>query len=216
MKKVVIFLLALFIPFISVKGFYCKYSDIAKYKGLASNINTYYDYEEKGNSITFSIKLVNLHKDLYIVDTNNNKRYDYKSQELTITGYYPGQTVKFSVYATDENCSNQILYTIRVVLPDYNKYYNDPVCQDVSNYIFCQKWYKHNLEHDSFVKKVNQYKDSLVKKPIIEDKTEVSGYSIFQMLLDFWIKYYYLFLIPIIIICSLIIYFVNKKNNIYK
>lgn len=215
-KKVVIFLLTLIIPFTNVEGFYCKYSDIAKYKGLASNISSFYDYEENENGIVFSVTLVNLNENLYIIDTTSNKRYDYKSNELTISGYEPGQTIKYNVYTTNKNCSEQILYTIRIILPDYNPYYNDTVCEGVSSYLFCQKWYKHNLDYDSFTQKVNDYKDSLRKETVIEQPIIDDGYGLFQIIIDIWIDYYYIFLISIIAICGIVIYFINKKSNIYK
>ena len=215
-KKIVIFLLALIIPTINVEGFYCKYSDIAKYKGLASNISTYYDYEETGNNISFSVTLTNLNENLYIVDTTNNKYYYYKSNELTISGYKPGQTIKYNVYTTDSNCSEKLLYTIRIILPDYNPYYKDNVCNEVNNYIFCQKWYKHDLDYNSFVKKVVQYKESLKNEPVIEQPNIEDEYGLFQIFIDIWIDYYHVFLISIIAICGVVIYVTNKKSNIYK
>ena len=213
-KKIVIFLLLLMLPITNVKGGYCKYSDIAKYKGLASNISTYYDYKEMDNKIEFSVNLINLNESLYIIDTTTNKRYNYKSNELTISGYNSGQTIKFNVYTNDKNCFDQLLYTIRVNLPDYNPYYKDEICNGFDNYIYCQKWYKHSLNYDEFVKKVNKYKESLKEQPIIEQPID-EKISLFEIILDIWLEYYYIFLIPIILICTLTIYIVNKKSDIY-
>jgi len=217
MKRfLIIFLLTLFIPNIKVDAFYCKYNEISRYKNLASNITTYYDYTEKEDNVTFTITLVNLNKDLYIVDSTTNKKYTYKNNELSITNYSPGQTVKYYVYTTNENCSDELLYTIRVNLPDYNPYYDDIICEGVNNYIYCTKWYKHNLNYEQFVAKVNSYKQSLIKPPEPSIPEEPTGLGLLDIVLEIWIRYYYIILLAIITSCSIIIYNTNKKSDIYR
>jgi len=163
MKRIcLLFLLAFLIPITSVNAYYCKFSEISRYKSLASNINTTYDYVEKNGSLTFSITLVNLNKELYIVDMTTEKVYNYNGNELTISGYKPGSTVKYAVYATNENCSDTLLYTVRVVLPYYNQYYSDPICEGVSDYIYCQKWYDNKLDYDTFISRVKDIKNSIL------------------------------------------------------
>lgn len=218
MKKIIFMLILFLIPVIGVEGFYCKYSDLAKYKGLASNINATYDYIETENGVTFSITLVNLNSYIYIVDTVDEKKYSFNgNNEITISGYSPGQTVKFKVYSTDSNCAKELLYTIRVVLPNYNSYYKDPLCNGVEEHIYCQKWSKNNISYEEFVKKINSYKDSLIKPPVIEEEKNITEENVLlKMFLDFLLKYYYIILLTIIIICSIIIYKVNKKSDIYR
>lgn len=213
-KKIIIFLLMLIIPTNNIEGFYCKYSDIAKYKGLASNITTFYEYIENENNLTFSITLVNLNENLYIVDATSDEKYYYDNNELTIYDYEPGQVVKYKVYSTDENCANEVLYTIRVILPDYNPFYMDPVCDGISNYVFCQKWYKNNLDYDSFVAKVNSYKESLNKEIIIEQDKFIDEYNFWDSIISFWNDYYHVISISIILLCGIFICIANKKNDI--
>lgn len=215
-RKIFIFLLAFLIPIINVNAYYCKNSEISRYKGLASNIGTFYEYQEDGNKLTFSITLVNLSDELYIVDVTNNKKYIYENEEITISGYSPGVTVKYNVYAVNENCSDDLLYTIRVVLPNYNPYYSDSICEGLDDYILCQKWHKHNLSYKSFVNSVNKYRESLVEKPIEEIPSIDPQYGLLDAILDVVSKYYYIILITIIIVCSIGIYINNKKSDIYR
>lgn len=215
MKKFLFaFLLFLLIPN-NIKSYYCKFDEISRYKSLASNINTYYDYIENDGNISFTITLVNLNEELYIVDSTTNKKYFYNNSELSISGYSAGQSIKYYVYATNQNCNDDLLYTIRINLPDYNPYYSDDVCNDVNNYIYCKKWYKHSLNYEQFVDKVNSYKQSLIKPdvPIIDDSNDL---GLWDIIIEIWVKYYYLILLPIIVICGIVIYCGNKKNNIYR
>lgn len=215
MKRIFVFLLIFLIPTTSVKG-YCFYNETARYKGLASNISASYEYVEKDGKLTFSITLNNLSEELYIIDAVTQKRYDYKSNEITIDNYEPGQTVKYEVYATNKFCSKDLLYTIRINLPGYNPYYSDPICEGLTDYIYCKKWHKHDLKYESFVKKVQDYKQSLIQEEIKEEPTVPNTNVVLQAILDVLLKYYQVILISIITICSVTIYIVNKKSNIYR
>lgn len=216
MKKfVILFLLILFLPLIKVEGYYCSFSDIARLKKIASNINTSYDYEIKNNEAYFEITLVNLNEEMYLVDTSNNKTYNYSSNTIKLNNYKSGSTVKFNVYPINSDCADELLRTIVVVLPKYNSYYDDEICQGIEDYSLCQKWSTHNLSYTEFVKKINIYKESLKKdNPVIIQDEDDS--SIFDLILQFLIKYYYIPLIVLIIGCGIGIYTLNKKSDIYK
>ena len=215
MKRIcLLFLLTFLIPITNVNGFYCKYSNLSRYKSLASNISTTYDYVEENNTLTFSITLVNLNENLYIVDNTTQKVYNYSENELTISGYTPGITVKYSVYTKDIDCSDILLYTIRVVLPAYNKFYSDPICEGISNYMYCQKWFSHNLDYETFKNRVTDYKNSLNELPIIAPSA-VDDYGLWDAILDVIIRYYYVILVAIIIVCGTIIYINEKKSDVY-
>lgn len=213
MKRILFFLLILLFPILNANANYCKYSEIAHYKALAANINTSYEYVEKNNKISFTVTINNLNKELYLVDTTNDKIYKNKD-EIVITEYKPGASIKYNVYSTNSRCSDELLFVIRINLPSYNEFYNDDVCIDAESYILCQKWYSHNYNHDEFIKKVSDYKRSLVDE--ISEETIVVNESNFWLdLLKILLEYYYVILIILILLCSLMIFAINKKAKIY-
>lgn len=213
MKKIFAAIVLLCLPLIKVEAYYCSYQQQARLKGLASNINTSYDFVEKNNKATFSITLTNLNPDLYIIDMTNNKTYEYTKDEIKINGYSSGQVVKYQVYSNVEFCSN-LLYTISVALPSYNPYYKESVCDGLNNYSLCERWTKHNLNKEQFIERVNQYRDSL-RGGSTEIETPKEEDAIWDIILEYILKYYYVPLILIIIGCSIGIYVSNKKSNIY-
>ena len=216
MKRIcLLFLLTFLFPITNVKGYYCKFSEISRYKSLATNISTTYDYIEKNGKLTFSVTLVNLNEELYIVDTTNEKVYKYDGKERTISGYAPGTVVKYEVYTNNKDCSDTLLYTIRIVLPYYNPYYSDEICNGVENYIYCQKWYNNNLDYDTFVSRVTTYKESLEKEPVVVPP-KVEEYTWLDAVLDVLVDYYHIILITIIVVCGTVIYINEKKSNIYR
>lgn len=169
-------------------------------KKIASNINYDYSYHESNGQVTFSIRFTNVLSDVYIHDVTHNKNYyTNKDNTIVISGFGSGKTYEFLI--KDNNYSEDItmiqtywdgekfvdrvlvlgknpippekeISKIYVTLPKYNSYYNDPVCQDFSEYKLCQKWYSHNLSHDEFVREVNQAKSNNEKKPIVKAESE--------------------------------------------
>lgn len=208
MKKLLVILL-LIVPS-KVHGYYCNYEDIAKYKKIASNINYSYEYEEVNNDVLFHVTLVNLNNALYLKDSNSNI-YNYTSNEIVVDAK-SGENLIFYVYPTDSFCEDKFIYTLRIQLPTYNKFYNDPICSGVENYSLCNKWSTHNLNYDKFIQNVNNYKESLKKNEIINNNEEK---GLIYYVIEFLIKYYYIILIIIITVCSTIIYFRRKRDNIY-
>lgn len=213
-RIIVIFILLLLVPITKVEGARCSYSEIARLKKIASNVNVSYDYTESDSSVTFQITLNNLNEDIYFVDQSNYRQYKYSTDELTLSNYQSGQTIRYVFYATDPNCDDEPLYTARVVLPVYNQYYNDPVCNDVRDYSLCQKWSSHNLSYDEFVKKVNDYKNSLIVPEQPEEPPVADEVTITQLIVNFLLDYY-IYIIAMLSLALIVFFTIRKKDDIY-
>lgn len=211
MKKIVVLIALLLLPISKINAFYCTNSEMTRYKRLASNINYSYDYIEQNDDVTFKITLVNLNSEVYLVDSNG--KYYYQDNEIVIDAL-DGQNISFKVYPRNNYCDTELLYTINITLPTYNKYYNDEICKDIQNYKLCQRWANINLNYEEFTKKVNEYKQSLIKEePIVEE--EKVEESLLDYIIYYFAKYYYVILIAIIVFASIGIYKSSKKDNIY-
>ena len=211
MKKLLLMILLLVIPTIEVNGYYCDYQDVAKYKKIASNINYRYEYEEVDGNVVFHVTLVNLNPALYLVDSNSNI-YNYTSNEIVVDAK-SGENLIFYVYPTDTFCDDKFIYTIRIQMPTYNIYYNDPICAGIEYYSLCNKWSTHNLTYEKFAQNVLNYKESLKNTEIVQIEEEPRG--LLYYVIEFLLNYYYIILITIIITCSIGIYVRSKKSNIY-
>jgi len=210
MRKLLLAFLLLIIPTLKVEGYYCNYQDVAKYKKIASNINYSYEYEEINGDAIFHITFVNLNSALYLKDSNSNV-YNYTSSELVVNAK-SGENLVFYVYPTDRYCDDEYIYSIRIQLPTYNMYYNDPVCDTVKNYTLCNKWSTHKLTYEKFVQNVNEYKESLEPKEIVIEKEEK---GLYEYIIEYILKYHYIIIIIVIASSSIVIYTRSKKNNIY-
>lgn len=186
----------------------CNNMDISRYKSLASNINSYYEFNEDLKN--FNIIIYNVHNDLSLVVKGNNQSF-YGNNEgfIYFNNLNPGQTVNFSIYPKSGDCSVYKLRTIYVNLPYYNNFFNDPICAN-SNSDLCLKWANTSMyNRDQFLNKITI--DSSHEQPggSLEPSNIENKYGFFDFLAD----YYILILLGIIVFGSYGIYVLNKKSK---
>ena len=204
MSKLKFLIFLLVIPF-SVNAA-CDYSQLSRYKILASNINNYYDY----NGSSFDVTFYNVSSELRIVDKTTNNSYLSNSNfgDVFIGGLSSGSTVNFAVYPNNGDCRDYRVYTFYVTLPYFNKYYVDSVCTNNSNPL-CSKWANTSMySYEQFVNVVGKTKaDEIVEE--LNPEKEIHKYGFFDFLAD----YYIYILLFIIVSGSIGIYFLDKKSK---
>lgn len=213
MKKLLLFSILMLLP-ISSYALECDYTEKARLKKLASNLNTSYIPIEVDNTVSFNVTISNIYPGLLIVDASSGIQYTYdesreKPSEITITNLKPDRTYRYEVYSTNEECNDSSLNIYYVTLPAYNSFYKDPLCEGISDYKLCNKWYKTNITYDDFVKEVTEYKKNLEKTENIETSQE-SGIN---PIIDFILQYYYVFIILFISAVSYVIYVRRKRDS---
>lgn len=192
----------------------CEYSTVSRFKSLVSNVNIYYDYHITNNNVYFDVTLTNITPGMSFRDTNTGKIYTYNDTvngEITIKNYNE-TSGSYKFYSTQANCTNILFGTKYYNFPIYNKNYNDPLCSDIPNYGLCQKWVNKNLSHSEFERLINEYKESL-RKPTQIEEPEEHAKNFVDIIIDFYVKYYYYLLPVIILICGIVIYTQHKKNK---
>lgn len=121
-------------------------------------------------------------------------------------------TWKYNFYSS--KCQN-IIDTISVSLPTFNKYSLDPLCDgiDGSEFKLCGKYYEEEVSRENFEQRLNSYKKIHVK----EEKNEVNNdkNNIINSIFTF-IKSYYFYLIAailFIVLISLIVKIISERRN---
>lgn len=193
MKKL-LFILLMFVGINSVEAGYCDYITVGNQKKLAANVAFSYDYV-MGDEVTFNVTVNNLFEGLTLIDPNGKT---YTNEEFVISGFKEGQTLKFEIHTSSNNCGNSLLFTKYIVLPSYNKYYSDPICKK-TDFSLCKKWVKNNYQYEEFVKLVNDY-NKKEKKSEEEEKKSTQENRIVAFFLEYWYIYSLLILLLIYII----------------
>ena len=201
-SKILLFFISFFIV-LDVKAS-CSYTTLANLKKLASNVNVTYTYNIVENTATFNIRFANLTRDIYVYDSYNDKSY-YDTGEIVLNDFKDGTKYRFFIKSNDSNCKDELLMTKYISLPKYNKFYGDPICNGIENYTLCQKWGTFNTtSYSDYKNQINKYKASLNKEKVVIDE---------EKKLTFIFKYYLFIFITIIIIGSLLIYYLYKKDK---
>lgn len=215
MKKyfgLIVILIAIIVP-LKVEAL-CSVTDKMRYNSLATNIVTSYDYVEKGDDVSFNVTIHNVHRDLVVVDKLTNKKYQSNNSGLnsfTISGLNDGKNYSFAVYAKSGDCSSRLFNTLYVNLPKYNKYYKDPICDGASDYLLCQKWTEiGSITYEEFKNDVENYKGNHI---VVEDDTIVETNNWLYIIGDFWAKYYLYILGAIIVVTSIILIIIKRRDS---
>ena len=193
----------------------CDYTTVANLKKLVNNVNVSYSYEIINNEAYFSVTLNNIPEGAYFKDNYLNKTYHYSDTnngELTINGYNLIKDGNYTFYTDNDTCRDIKLGSKYYKFPIYNTRMNDESCKDIPNFYMCKKWITKYYSDDEFESKIEEYKKNLneteeFKKNIIYKKDFLSKF------MEFYIKYYYIFLPIIIIICIIVITISNRKNK---
>src|SRR5574344_933231 len=189
----------------------CDYTRLAKLKAYAANINTSYDYKMVDNTPKFTITITNIYKTMILYD-NTSKKYYYPDTskdmtDFTIDGYENGKSYQFTIYTTEDLCTDKIIYTFYVTLPPYNPYYNDSLCAKYPDYKLCQKWTNTGLTYDKFKTEMSNYISSNGGNSTNDDN---------ENNLPEWVKYYlkyYMLILPAIIVIGGGILYNYYKND---
>ena len=206
MKKInkLFFIVVMMIP-VTIKAA-CTNQELARFKTLASNVDTYYEFDEITQQMNLTI--YNLSNELRILI--NSKIYSTDQSplgETKINNLSPGQTIKLYIYPKNGECKQYGLKTMYANLPYYNKYYNNEVCIN-NNHTLCSKWANTtSYTYEQFVEKIKRETQIEEQEKAPEAEMKKNG------ILDFLLDYYIIILLLIIGIGITLIYKLDKKSK---
>ncbi len=212
MKKIALIVITLLMFITHVSADVCNNVQYEVLQKLANNVTTYLEPVTDENGYKkFNLVFVGLSPDIRIINKNTNATYfstnyyhlaERKAEDLT-----PGETYKFDIRGM-EVCYFQTFRTITVKMPKFNVYSQDPICNGAKNYSLCQKWTPTNVDYDTFVKRVNEYKSQQVQTQTVTtiSSNKITFYEIYR-------KFYWPTLIITIIIFIILCYLWVKENK---
>lgn len=212
-KYVLLSILSFILLPISIKGAVCPDSEKVNYQSLAKNISYSYDYVEENESVHFNVTFVNIPEGFYLKDLNSKQAYNYSGSEMTINNLEQGKNLKYGVYTTSIGCDGILLYTHYITLPYYNPYYKDELCNGVKNFMYCNKWVNKQITYEEFKGNIEKYKNKVNSNNIVEE--EDNDFNVLNIIVDFYLKYYFIILPVIIIIGVIVIKNYNKEQDLF-
>lgn len=218
MKK---YLLPVLFFFIMIDKVYasCSLSEENRLQTIASQVKVTYEYNDNayddyGEKIkeSFSITITGLTEEIYALEESTSSYFLYNKDNNIITkdGFASGSKV-IKVYSTKGICPD-VLRKIYISLPKYNDYADDPLCQDVdvSKFALCDKWYQFDIDYNTFVKRVTEYKNQLNQPN--QDPAQEKENTLHPILL-FFQKYIVYIVAGILVLIIGIVLVIRKKRS---
>lgn len=199
----------------NVDALVCTNEKKVKYQDMAKNVAYSFDAKDVNGNSVFTITFSNVPKSLALRNARTGRWYFSKNNEIIITNLKANLSYRYDVFAVDElGCDNIALYTLNIILPSFNKYHSDAVCDGIEEYELCQKWANIKYSYTEWKSKVQAYKESLIPKE--ENLTpEEERMNLIERIVDIYGRIYYI-VFPIIIVVGMTwIYLYNKKRELF-
>jgi len=172
MKKIM-FLIITFMCSINYVYADCSSEDIKKYKTQVENVEITYMVREpelgEFGMINGIIDLIiqNLPEGFYIYSSYYDSNYYVSDWEDGIIYMYDHLYGNYSFDIYSEFCPSKKVKSIQFKVPRYNPYSEDELCNDITEGALdvCEPWYDYDLDYDTFVQKVEEYKNKHIPKP---------------------------------------------------
>lgn len=162
MKKKKYILLTLILSLLSIDNVYAKCTDETKneYEKIRNQYKTTTTFDS--NSKTYTVRMENANTDKFRYSSAITAQYNCKTISDTITECYglePGKSFYVYTLSTTKDC-DIILKEEEIYLKKLNKYYGDPLCAGIEEFVLCQEIYDRDIDRETFEYRIAKYKES--------------------------------------------------------
>lgn len=126
------------------------------------------------DSKKYTIRIEKPNNDKFRYTTAITSQYKCEKISDTITECYdlePGKTFYAYIMGKSNDC-NIMLREDEIYLKKNNKYYGDPMCSGIEEFVLCQEIYDRDIDRETFEYRINKYKESKEIKQEEEKKQQ--------------------------------------------
>lgn len=168
MKKILIMIITCFISVVNVYA-ECSDDEIEKLKPFVKNVDISYVVREpelgEYGMVYGIIDLViqNVPDGFYVYSDYYEDEYAPENYENGIIYIYDHLYGKYTFNIYSEECDEEPIRSIKFVVPRYNPYSEDELCEGIPEGALdvCDTFYNYEINYDAFAKKVEKYKNSI-------------------------------------------------------
>ena len=219
MKKNNKYLLIPLLSFLCLNNVYasCTQEEIDNFKKIQDEFTVTYELNQETKS--YDLILTNPEPKKFDYNIQAEVEYGCKTkQNQTIIQCIglPAGEYDIQIIGNTETCSTT-MKKITVSLPKYNKFSEDTLCEGIEEFVLCQPDYGKNIDYETFVSRVNTYKNSKAKKEseTVEEDNKKSNNET-SMILEYIKNNLVQILIIIIFIILVVITTIITLKNIKK
>ena len=196
--KYIILALTIFVFNIHSISADCTEEALKEFKGVKDEYTVKYEFNKSTQNYTIYFNAPLPEKFYYQIYTDMQLDCSAEDNKTLKCINFPSGNYEVVVSGITEEC-NDSLKTIKLKLPKYNEYSEDPLCEGIEDFVLCSPTYSKDIDYESFVSRVNTYKKGLEKQE--EPEPEEPD----QTIIDTTIEYVKNNLVSIIIVIAFII-----------
>lgn len=185
-KKITLFFL-LFSLFNTKVYASCTTEEKNVFKKIESKYNITYEFDKTSKDYTITLHNPKYKLFSYSIDydiDNSKIKYKEEGETLTLTyGGVPSGDYNIEIIGMTDTCDDT-LKEIKLHLPKYNKYADDPLCEGYEEFVLCNPTYEKEIDYDTFVSRLNTYKKNKKNLPSSNSNTTKTDSEIITYIKD--------------------------------
>ena len=213
MNKYKYLLLTIFLSFIllpMIAYAECTNEEIEHFKEVEDEYKVTYEFNMDTKDYTITSYAPFPDEFDYILYIGEDTKYDaITPSEYKFYNVLPG-TYNVEIAGMTETC-DRTLKIEKLILPEYNNYSSDPLCEGIEEFVLCQPTYGKMITYEEFVDRVNVYKKTKANKE--QEKEEKKS---IKPILDYIENNLFQIIIIIVFAIALIITIILTAKSIRK
>lgn len=167
-KKKILLTIISFIAFTSKTYAECTNEEVNAFKKISNEYKV--TYEMNTESKLYNLTFYDPAPDKYTFVINGATDGDFSihdNNNYQYLGLSPGEYT-VTIEGVTNTCKD-VLKTINLILPKYNKYTEDPLCKGIEEFVLCQSTYDKDIDYETFKQRVEVYKKTKTENNIKTD-----------------------------------------------
>lgn len=146
----------------------CSEEEINNFKKLEKKYTVKYEFDKSSKTYTMLFEIPEKEKYSYQIYSEKVLECSDLDNDTKQCINFPSGTYYIEIVGKTDTCDD-VLKEIEIILPEYNKLSDDPLCEGIEEFVLCSPTYQKEIDYDTFVSRVETYKKTKAKK---ESETE--------------------------------------------
>ena len=215
LKLLVFFFSFILLPNVIYAG--CTKDEINYFKRIEDKYRVTYEFNKA--SMNYDVYLYTYENDLYafnLSDYQDKINAIYEEDDyvvIQLTNIEPG-TMTITIIGATDTCDST-LKEIYLDLSKQNKYWNDPLCEGIEDFVLCQPTYDKEIDYDTFVSRVNTYKKTKQREATKEEEGKKSN-GVIDKVTNFLKENLFQIIISVVFVIAIVVTVILTAKSIRK
>ena len=215
--KYLIFTLVVFVMNVHNILAVCTQEEINAFKKIEDNYTIKYEFDKSTKTYNLYFNASKPKEFYYTIYTEDNLNCSAINETTMKCINFASGEYEVEIVGVTNTCNN-VMKTIILKLPKYNKFSEDPLCEGIEDFVLCNPTYDKDIDYETFVSRVNTYKknhqENETETPKTEEETETPN-EILDYIVNNWLNIIIISIFVILLIITIIVTYKNARKSRY-